>query len=373
MDEKMDVIVVGGGLAGLTAAYVMAEAGLAVLLIERGTYCGAKNVTGGKLCAHSIEKVFPNFAQEAPYERRIVREAVFQWDGDELISMGKPDIEGAYPESVSYTVLRAKLDAWLAEKVEEAGAMIVNNICVTGLIVRDGRVCGVKMDDEEMEANVVVLADGINSLLGQSIGLTKELKAEETCVGCKEIIGLDEETINKRFGLSGDEGIEFMFMSDESSGRCFDGFIYTNKDSLSVGIEFRIDKIYNTELSVPDMLEVFKDSKGVNELISGGTLNEYSAHLVHHGGAERLEKLYGDGVVVAGDAAGLTANFGFSVRGMDLAVESGRLAAEAIVKAHEDGDFSAEELSGYQKMVEESFIAKDMYACCRYFKEAKGE
>ena len=58
-DERMEVIVVGGGLAGLSAAYTMARAGMEVLLIERGSYCGAKNVTGGKLCADVLKKLVP--------------------------------------------------------------------------------------------------------------------------------------------------------------------------------------------------------------------------------------------------------------------------------------------------------------------------
>lgn len=69
-DERMEVIVVGGGLAGLSAAYTIARAGMEVLLIERGSYCGAKNVTGGKLCADVLKKLIPSFEEELPVERR---------------------------------------------------------------------------------------------------------------------------------------------------------------------------------------------------------------------------------------------------------------------------------------------------------------
>ena len=58
-EEKFDAIIVGGGKAGLSAAYVLANAGLEVLLADRGDFCGAKNVTGGRLYAHSMEKVIP--------------------------------------------------------------------------------------------------------------------------------------------------------------------------------------------------------------------------------------------------------------------------------------------------------------------------
>ena len=75
-EEKFDAIVVGGGLAGLTCAYLLAQAEMEVLLIERGDFCGAKNVTGGRLYGHTLEKVIPGFAEEAPVERKVTKERI---------------------------------------------------------------------------------------------------------------------------------------------------------------------------------------------------------------------------------------------------------------------------------------------------------
>ena len=75
-EEKFDVIIVGGGLTGCVAARILAQAGLEVLVIERAEQPGSKNVTGGRMYAHSIEKIFPNFGEEAPVERKIVREKI---------------------------------------------------------------------------------------------------------------------------------------------------------------------------------------------------------------------------------------------------------------------------------------------------------
>ena len=71
-----DAIVVGAGLAGSTAAYCMAKAGLSVLILERGDTAGSKNVTGGRLYGHSLERVIPGFAKEAPIERVVTREVI---------------------------------------------------------------------------------------------------------------------------------------------------------------------------------------------------------------------------------------------------------------------------------------------------------
>lgn len=366
-EERFDAIVVGGGLAGLAAAYTMAQGGLEVLLVERGTSCGSKNVTGGKLCTHSIEKVFPEFANTAPVERRILTERIRSWSGIETTDASiDPESQGI-SRSASYSVIRQKLDSWLAEQAEEAGAMMINGIVINDLIVRDGAVCGVIADGEEMESDVVILAEGMNGLLAQKIGMIPELSPEATCVGTKEVIELGEDVINERFGLQNGEGVELMYLGDREKGVYADGFLYTNKSSVSVGIEFLISDIDNTDKNVPELLEDFKSLPEIRTYIEGGKLIEYAAHLVPKGAPARLPKLCGDGVLLAGDTAGLVANFGWVVRGMDLAIESGRLAAEAVIRAKEKGDFSAGELASYQKAVEGSFIASDMKICHDYF------
>ena len=116
-EEKFDAIIVGGGLAGCSAAIVLARAGLEVLVIERGDYCGAKNMKGGRLYGHSLEKIIPNFAEEAPIERRVTKERVslMSADGSLDIGFGSAKLSAA-PECASYTVLHAKFDQWPAER-----------------------------------------------------------------------------------------------------------------------------------------------------------------------------------------------------------------------------------------------------------------
>ena len=60
MSEKFEAIVVGGGLAGLSAAYCLARDGVEVLVVERGDYCGAKNVTGGRLYLNPVRHLLPD-------------------------------------------------------------------------------------------------------------------------------------------------------------------------------------------------------------------------------------------------------------------------------------------------------------------------
>ena len=360
-DDKFDVIIVGGGLAGCSAGLVLARANLEVLIIERGNFCGAKNMTGGRLYGHSLEKIIPNFAQEAPIERKVTKEKIslMSSDGSVDIGFGSKKLSSE-PDTGSYTVLRAPFDQWLASKAEEEGVSIIPEALVEKLIVEDGKVIGVEATEEKLYADVVILADGVNSLLGQSIGMKKELEPHQVAVGAKEIIKLGEDVINQRFGVRGNEGVAWLSAGDPTAGGFGGGLLYTNKDSVSVGIVATLSDIEHSGLSVNQLLERFKEHPSIAPYIEGGQTIEYSAHLVPEEGLRMVPELYRDGVIMVGDAAGFCINLGFTVRGMDFAIESGRLAAETIIKAHEREDYSAKSLADYQKALDNSFIMRDL-------------
>ncbi|MGN1315325.1 MAG: FAD-dependent oxidoreductase [Lachnospiraceae bacterium] len=360
-EERFDVIVVGAGLAGNTAAYLMAQAGLEVLVIERAETIGGKNVTGGRMYSHSLEKIFPDFAKEAPVERKITKERISFLTGDSSTTVEYAADKLGEQGKATYSICRGHFDPWLAGKAEEAGAMYVTGIRVDEVLVKDGKVCGVIAGGEEMEADVVLLADGVNSLLAQQLGMKKELDPHQVAVGVKEIIKLGEEKINDRFGAaSNEEGTAWLFAGDVCGGNVGGGFIYTNKDSLSVGIVTTISDIGRIDLAPRDMLERLKAHPTVAPLIKGGETIEYAAHLVTEGGYDMIPTLYRDNVLVAGDAAALVMNLGFTIRGMDLVIESGRLAAETIIAAKQKGDYSAATLSQYKTALDNSFVMKDM-------------
>lgn len=352
-EERFECIVVGGGLAGLTAAYVLANAGKEVMLVERGNYCGAKNVTGGRIYGHSMEKVIPGFARKAPVERTVVKEKLSSVSDSLFSTKEFESCDPRIPGGKSYTVLRSKFDRWFAEQAEQAGVMLITDILVEDLLVQDGRVCGIIASGEIMEADIVILAEGVNGLLAQKIGLKSPVEPDHVSVGVKEVIGFNKNLIQERFGLKDGEGLAWMINGFD--GIC-DAFLYTNNESVSAGISMHVSRVDQTEKSMPEMLEDFLEHPEIAPLLEGGTLLEYSAHLFPEGGAKTIGPFYGDGVLIAGDAAGLCVNFGDTLRGMDLAVESGRLAAETAIAALEQGEFSREILAGYQKALEASSV-----------------
>ena len=146
-------------------------------------------------------------------------------------------------------------------------------------------------------------------------------------VGVKEVIGLTPEQINDRFNVTGEEGAAWLFAGSPSDGLMGGGFLYTNKDSVSLGLVCGLGDIAHAQKSVPQMLEDFKQHPAIRPLISGGKLLEYSAHMVPEGGLAMVPQLVNDGVMIVGDAAGFCLNLGFTVRGMDLAIASAQAAA----------------------------------------------
>ena len=351
-DDKFDAIVVGAGVAGSVAALVMARAGLDVLVIERGDSAGCKNMTGGRLYAHTLEAIIPGFAASAPIERKVTREKISFLTEESAVTLDfhreQPDV----PQHASYTVLRNRLDPWLMEQAEQAGAQFIPGVRVDALVREGNKVTGVQAGDDILEANVVILADGVNSMLGRSLGMVSASDPHHYAVGVKEVIGLTPEQINDRFNVTGEEGAAWLFAGSPSDGLMGGGFLYTNKDSVSLGLVCGLSDIAHAQKSVPQMLEDFKQHPAVAPLIAGGKLVEYSAHVVPEAGINMLPELVGDGVLIAGDAAGMCMNLGFTIRGMDLAIAAGEAAAKTVLSAMKSDDFSKQKLAEYRQHLE---------------------
>ncbi|WP_323086034.1 FAD-dependent oxidoreductase FixC [Providencia alcalifaciens] len=360
-DDIFDAIIVGAGLAGSVAALVLAREGAQVLLIERGNYAGGKNVTGGRMYAHSLERIIPGFTKDAPIERMITHEKLSFMTETGAMTVDYQNGDPQKPEETSWSILRGKLDPWLAEQAENAGAQCITGIRVDKLVERDGKVVGVEADGDVLEAKVVILADGVNSLLAEQLGMTKRVSAEHVAVGVKELIELPKDVLQNRFNLQGNEGVAWLFAGSPTDGLMGGGFLYTNEDTISLGLVCGLHHIKDAKKSVPQMLEDFKQHPAVAPLIEGGKMIEYAAHVVPEAGLKMQSELVRDGVLVAGDAAGMCMNLGFTIRGMDLAVASGEAAAQAVLSAMKKEDFSKQGLSEYLTLLEQGPL-RDMKA-----------
>lgn len=351
-EDIFDAIIVGAGLAGSVAALVLAREGAQVLVIERGNSAGAKNVTGGRLYAHSLEHIIPGFADSAPVERLITHEKLAFMTEKSVMTMDYCNGDETSPSQRSYSVLRSKFDAWLMEQAEEAGAQLITGIRVDNLVQRDGKVVGVEADGDVIEAKTVILADGVNSILAEKLGMAKRVKPTDVAVGVKELIELPKSVIEDRFQLQGNQGAACLFAGSPTDGLMGGGFLYTNENTLSLGLVCGLHHLHDAKKSVPQMLEDFKQHPAVAPLIAGGKLVEYSAHVVPEAGINMLPELVGDGVLIAGDAAGMCMNLGFTIRGMDLAIAAGEAAAKTVLSAMKSDDFSKQKLAEYRQHLE---------------------
>ncbi len=361
MDEdKLDVIVVGAGPAGITAAMDLAEAGLAVVVLERGQYPGSKNVSGGILYRHPTEEFAPGFEEEAPLERPIIEQRYLALTPDAMLGGVYRSMRFAEQPFNAYSVLRAEFDQWFAARAEQSGAEVFPEFTVVDLLWNNGAVCGVTTGDADGEllADVVILADGANSLLAKRAGLHREWRPIEQALIAKELIALPAEKIDDRFALPAGMGAAYEIFGESTWGLLGYGFIYTNKESVSIGTGALLQDLITSGRNVNDMLDRFKRHPAIAPLIQGGETIEYSGHLIPEIGYDRLPQVYADGVLVVGDAAGLVNPV--NREGANLAMLSGRLAAQTIIESKELGAFSASTLSSYKTRLDESIITSDL-------------
>ncbi|MFO1115786.1 MAG: FAD-dependent monooxygenase [Beijerinckiaceae bacterium] len=362
MIEKFDAIVIGAGMAGNAATYTLAQRGLKVLQLERGEYPGAKNVQGAILYANMLEQIIPNFREDAPLERHLVEQRFWFMTDRSHTGMQYRSDDFNEEKPNRYTIIRSQFDRWFSKKAQEQGAILLTETTVTELIQDAyGKVIGVRTDRAggTIMADVVVLAEGVNGLLGTRAGLREAPKPDHVALAVKEMHFLPPETIEQRFNIQGDEGVVIEAAGAVSQGMAGMGFLYTNKESISVGVGCIVSDFAASGVSPYQLLDTFKKHPSIRPLLEGSEVKEYAAHLIPEGGFKAIPKLYGDGWVVVGDAAQL--NNAVHREGSNLAMTSGRIAAEAIfqVKSRRE-TMTAENLALYEKMINESFVIKDL-------------
>ncbi len=401
-DEKFDCIIVGGGIAGLSAALTLARNNIKFLLIERGEYSGAKNVSGGVLWGTQLAELIPNYweEKEAGIERFIRHRRLSFLDEQSAFSIDFKSEHFEKPPYKGVIVLRSKFDNWLAGKVQEAieqseyadESFLATDILVEEILKENGKVTGIRAGEDKFYADCVIIAEGVNNLLTRQIGLQEQyVPADFVATGVKEIIKLDQKVIEERFQLDGLSGMSNEFIGfGASHGVEGGGFLYTNRDSLSLGLvlglkdlrekagnpdmdkaaayrknqeKSNLDEKQDQKLKIYDILNHFKSHPAVRDLIKGGEVVEYSAHVVSTGDKRVMPKeLYADGVMLAGEAANLLMNSGKAIQGMDYAMHSGVLAAKTVVEAKKNNDFSSATLKNYREGLDNSYVMKDLNA-----------
>jgi electron transfer flavoprotein-quinone oxidoreductase len=361
MTEKFDVIVIGAGPSGNAAAYTAAKAGLSVLQMERGESPGSKNVQGAILYSDALEKIIPDFREDAPLERHLIEQRMWMLDDESYVGSTYRSQAFNTPPYNRYTIIRAQFDKWFSKKVQDAGALVICETTVTGLHMDGPRVIGVQTDRAggSVYADVVVLADGVNSLLAKKAGFHAELKPKDVALAVKEIHFLPDTAIESRFNIGPDEGVAIEMAGKITQGMVGTGFLYTNKESLTLGVGCLLSDLRTHGITPHALIEAMKAHPAIRPLIEGGEMKEYSAHLIPEGGYNAIPTIHGEGWMMVGDA-GMFVN-SVHREGSNLAMTTGRLAAETLIELRNEGkSFTAANLARYRAKLDDSFVMKDL-------------
>lgn len=279
--EKFDVAIIGGGSAGLAALKQLSNLGKQAILIEGGKKIGTKNVSGGLLYSknttigkvYNVEDVYDNFLTDAPVERQITKYMLHATSKDKMFSLDLTPTHN-YQTNFGYSVLLNKLLPWFAKealnRAEKTGGGIVTGIHVRSIMWKDENTIIIETDElEPFQVKAVIAADGVNSEVAQITGARRKFTQSDLYQGVKVVVKLPEEIIEERFEITNNEGAAHLFAGDVTLNHIGGGFLYTNKDTLSVGAVYHYDsliekptepyELVNALLSNPFVIELIKD------------------------------------------------------------------------------------------------------------------
>lgn len=276
--EKYDVVIVGGGSAGLAALKELSNLGKQAILLEAGSKVGSKNVSGGILYskkpkrgkAYNVEDIYENFLSDAPYERKITKYILHATSKDKVFSI---DLTAAHEYEANFgcSVLMNKLNQWFAQQTDESaqkhGGGIVPGVHVNSITWNNGKTIIQTNELEDIETKAVIAADGVNSEIAFLTGARPKFTPQQLYQGVKVIVKLPEEIINQRFGLESNTGVAHLFAGDVTLNHIGGGFLYTNLDTLSVGAVYHLDSLFEDPIEPDELVNVLLRNPMISEFI----------------------------------------------------------------------------------------------------------
>ncbi len=278
--EQFDVVIIGGGSAGLAALKQLSSRGIQSVLIEAGSAVGTKNVSGGILYSknpqtgkvYNVDEIFENFLEEKPWERQITKYILNCVSKDKVLSIDLTDSHD-YQSNFGCSVLLNKLNTWFAkqsvETAEKNGGGIISGVHVRNIKwdEENGKTIIETDELDDFEAKAIIAADGVNSEIAEITGARKKFLPSELYQGVKVVIKLPEEIIEERFNLSPGEGTAHIFAGDVTLNHIGGGFLYTNLDSLSAGVVYHYDSLISNPTGPNNLVNALLNNPFVKEYI----------------------------------------------------------------------------------------------------------
>ncbi len=382
---EVDILVVGAGPAGLSFGYHLAnlinQSGgrismPEIMIIEKGSYAGAHALSGAVMDPRGLRELMPHFVEKGfTFEREAGPDSLFFLT--EKSSFKFPFLPKPFQNHAHYIISLNKFAGWMAEQVEATGINVFSSTGGFELLIENSKVTGVRtvdlgLDKEGrpksnfepgslLKAKVTILAEGVHGSLAreaiEDLHLRDGKLPQAYLTGIKEVWEIPE-------GRLRDGEIIHTFGWPLPSEEYGGGFIYSMGGRMAaVG--------YAVGLNSPNptndphyKFQLYKTHPLVHRIFEGGTMLHYGAKTIPEGGYYSMPRLYHDGLLLIGDAAGFLNSQ--RMKGIHLAIKSGMMAAETVFEALEKNDFSARTLQGMQSRFENSWAKDELFAVRNY-------
>jgi electron-transferring-flavoprotein dehydrogenase len=387
---EVDVLIVGGGPAGLAAAIRLRQlaknAGkddLSVMLIEKGGDIGNHGLSGAVVDPAGFNELLPGWRSEAPLESEVTSDAMWYLTAGGKIGVPAAMMPPQMKNAGKYVASLQKLTKWLGGVAEAEGADVFPAFPGQELLWDGDRVIGVRVGDKGVDHNgnpkanyepgpdllakVVILAEGPRGTLAKQaiakLHLDQGRDPMVYAVGIKEIWqcrpgSVQPGSVIHTFGHP---------LPNETFGG---GFIYgLAGDVLDVGLVTGLD--YTDPTTDPhDNFQRYKQHPVIAKMLEGATLLRYGAKAIPEGGLYAMPQNYADGLLITGDSAGFLN--GMRLKGIHLAVKSGMLAAETAFDAVVAGKYDMATLSMVETRFKESWAYDELKTARNFHQGFKG-